>query len=148
MQYGMIGYYVPHRVYPPGNHCDPRQPLPFVCMASQKNFMSVYLGCVHGHPERERWFREAWARTGKRLDMGKSCHRFKKLDDLALDVIGGAIRLVPARAFIQHYESVLKSARRRSGTSNEAKASGSKANKKTKAVPAMGRKQRTPGARR
>ena len=63
MQYGMIGYYVPHSVYPPGYHCDPKQPLPFICLASQKNYMSVYLGCVYG-PEQEKPFREAWAKTG------------------------------------------------------------------------------------
>ncbi len=84
MQYGMIGYYVPRRAYPPGYHCDPKQPLPFICLASQKNYMSLYLGCAYG-PGRERPFREAWANTGKKLDMGKSCVRFKKLDDLALE---------------------------------------------------------------
>ncbi|MEO5804779.1 MAG: DUF1801 domain-containing protein [Verrucomicrobiota bacterium] len=112
MQYGMIGYYVPHRIYPPGYHCDPKQPLPFVCLASQKNYMALYLG-LYGDPERERWFRETWARTGKKLDMGKSCLRFKKLEDLVLDVIGEAVRRVPARAFIQEYESVIKNMRRK-----------------------------------
>ena len=112
MQYGMIGYYVPHRVYPAGYHCDPSQPLPFICLASQKNYMSVYLGCVYG-PEQEKPFREAWARTGKKLDMGKSCVRFRKLDDLALDVIGESIHRVTARGFIEYYESVLKTALRR-----------------------------------
>src|SRR4051812_37152315 len=82
MQYGMIGYFVPHRVYPAGYHCDPKQPLPFAALASQKNHMSVYLGCVYGS-ERERAFREAWAKTGKKLDMGKACVRFKKPEDLA-----------------------------------------------------------------
>ncbi len=108
MQYGMIGYHVPQSVYPPGYHCDPKQPLPFVCLASQKNYMSVYLGCVYGRPERERWFREAWAKTGKKLDMGKSCIRFKTLDDLALDVVGESIRRVNAKAFIKEYEFVIK----------------------------------------
>jgi hypothetical protein len=77
MQYGMIGYYVPHRVYPPGYHCDPKQPLPFACLASQKNYLSLYLGCVYGDTPLAHWFREAWAQTGKKLDMGKSCIRFK-----------------------------------------------------------------------
>jgi hypothetical protein len=99
MQYGMIGYYVPHRVHPPGCHCDPKQPLPFICLASQKNYLSLYLGCVHG-PEREKPFREAWAKTGK------------KLDDLALDVVGNSIRCVSARRFIDYYESTLKNARK------------------------------------
>jgi hypothetical protein len=113
MQYGMIGYYVPHRVYPAGYHCDPRQPLPFVALASQKNYMSVYLGCVYSHPENARWFRAAWAKTGKKLDLGKSCLRFKQLDDLALDVIGEVIRRTPARAFIKYYEAATKTLHRR-----------------------------------
>jgi hypothetical protein len=111
MQYGMIGYYVPHRTYPPGYHCDPRQPLPFAGLASQKGYMSIYLGCVYGHDEQMKSFQQAWAKTGKKLDMGKSCLRFRKLDDLALDVIADAIRNVPAKKFIEHYESVLRSMR-------------------------------------
>lgn len=122
MLYGMIGYYVPHRVYPAGYHCDPKQPLPFAGLASQKNYMSVYLGC-YDHPENERWFQQTWAKTGKKLDMGKSCIRFKKLEDLALDVIGELVRRMPAREFIQHYESVLKTARRRPSKSEAAKRS-------------------------
>jgi len=112
MLYGMIGYYVPHSVYPAGYHCDPKQPLPFAGLASQKNYMSVYLGC-YGDPGLERWFREAWAKTGKKLDMGKSCIRFKRIEDLALDVVGESIRRMSARAFIEMYESVIKNARRR-----------------------------------
>ena len=113
MQYGMIGYYVPHRVYPPGYHCDPKQPLPFVCLASQKNYMSLYLGCVYGDTPLARWFQAAWAKTGKKLYMGKSCIRFKKAEDLALDVIGETIRRIPARKFIAYYESVIKDSRRK-----------------------------------
>jgi hypothetical protein len=113
MQYGMIGFYVPHRVYPPGYHCDPKQPLPFACLASQKNYLSLYLGCVYGDTPLARWFQEAWAKTGKKLDMGKSCIRFKQADDLALDVIGEAIRRLPARKFIEYYESVFKASRRK-----------------------------------
>jgi len=108
MQYGMIGYYVPHKVFPAGYHCDPKQPLPFASLASQKSHMAVYLMCVYGQPEQEKWFREAWAKTGKKLDMGKSCVRFKKLEDVALDVLGEAIRRAPAKAYIAHYESVLR----------------------------------------
>ena len=108
MQYGGIGYFVPHSVYPPGYHCDPKQPLPFAGLASQKNHMAIYLMCVYADSEHEAWFREAWAKTGKRLDMGKSCVRFKKIDDVPLQVIGQAIKRVPARKFIEHYESVVK----------------------------------------
>jgi hypothetical protein len=108
IQYGMIGYYVPHKVFPAGYHCDPKQPLPFASLASQKNHMAVYLMGVYGQPQQEKWFREAWAKTGKKLDMGKSCVRFKKLEDVALEVIGEAIRRAPAKAYIQHYESAIR----------------------------------------
>lgn len=113
MQYGMIGYYVPHRIYPAGYHCDPKQPLGFVCLASQKNYMSLYLSCVHDcdadcSGQRENWFTDAWARTGKKLDMGKSCIRFRKIEDLALDVIGDVIRRFPVVKYIEYYESAMK----------------------------------------
>jgi hypothetical protein len=111
MQYGMIGYYVPHRLYAPGYHCDPKQPLPFACLASQKNYMSVYL--LTDYMDGGEWFKQAWAKTGKKLDMGKSCIRFKKLDDLALDVIGEAIKRMPAKKFIAFYESVMKDYRQK-----------------------------------
>ena len=105
MQYGGIGYYVPHRVFPAGYHCDPKQPLPFVGLASQKNHMAVYLMCIYGHTEHAKWFQQAWAKTGKKLDMGKCCIRFKKLEDLALDVIGEAIKRVPTKKYIKQYEN-------------------------------------------
>jgi hypothetical protein len=112
MQYGMVGYYVPHRVYPKGYHCDPKQPLPFAGLASQKNYMSLYLMSVYcecidedAGSQHARWFRDAWQKTGKKLDMGKACIRFKKLDDLPLDVIGEAIRRVPASKYIAFCEA-------------------------------------------
>jgi hypothetical protein len=108
MQYGMIGYYVPHRVYPAGYHCDPRQPLPFAGLAAQKNSISVYLMCVYGDTSHNNWFRDAWAKTGKKLDMGKACIRFKRAEDAALDVIGEAIRRVPAQKYIEGIQSVLR----------------------------------------
>ncbi len=108
MQYGMIGYYVPHSVYPPGYHCDPKQPLPFAGLASQKQYMSVYLGGVYATPDFAKWFQTAWSKSGKKLDMGKCCIRFKKIEDLALDVIGEAIKRVPAKKYVEHYENVMK----------------------------------------
>jgi hypothetical protein len=107
MQYGMIGYYVPHRVYPAGYHCDPKQPLTFAALASQKNYLSLYLMFAYG--DQENWFRKAWAKSGKKLNMGKCCVRFKKLDDLALDVIGEAIRRVSAKKHIAQYEAANQS---------------------------------------
>ena len=122
MTYGMIGYYVPHRVFPAGYHCDPKQPLPYAGLASQKNHMSLYLmsvycGCFDGGtpgPDggdnaHASWFKTAWAKTGKKLDMGKACIRFKKVEDLALDVIAEAFRRVSTTAFIEHYQSGLAS---------------------------------------
>ncbi len=105
MQYGMIGYYVPHSVYPAGYHCDPKQPLPFAGLASQKNHMAIYLMCIYGDPDHQVWFREAWTRTGMKLDMGKSCVRFKKIEQVPLKVIGDAVKRVTVKKFIAQYES-------------------------------------------
>jgi hypothetical protein len=128
MGYGMIEWSVPHSIYPAGYHCDPKQPLPFAGMASQKNHMSVYLMSIYGDTGEAEWFRKEWAKTGKRLDMGKSCIRFKKIEDLALDVIGEAIRRVPVKKYIEHYEKSLASM----GTGPVKKATAKKAPPKKK----------------
>ncbi|MBL8758629.1 MAG: DUF1801 domain-containing protein [Phycisphaerae bacterium] len=122
MNYGMIGYVIPHSIYPPGYHCNPKLPLPMAGLASQKNYMSLYLITVYGEgTEGETWFRKAWAKSGKKLDMGKCCIRFKRVEDLALDVIGQAIRRVPVKTFIEYYERALlphsKGARAKAGGS-------------------------------
>ncbi len=114
IQYGMIGYYVPHRVYPAGYHCDPKQPLGFAHLASQKNHMSLYLMCIYGESDLSRWFQQAWAKTGKKLDMGKACVRFKKLEDLALDVIAEAIKRMPAKKYIEICEAATKTTNKQS----------------------------------
>jgi hypothetical protein len=121
IQYGMIGYYVPHRVFPAGYHCDPRQPLPFAALASQKNYMSLYLMCVYGDGPLAVWFREAWAKAGKKLDMGKSCVRFKRVEDLPLDVIGEAIRRLPAKKYIEHCEAARREMNARTTKGSPAK---------------------------
>lgn len=118
MQYGMIGYCVPHSVYPAGYHCDPRQPLPFVCLASQKNHVAVYMMCLYGHPQLNKWFTAEWVKSvkagrAKKLDMGKSCIRFKKLEDIDLDLIGEAIRRVPVKDYIAFYERAFRPAGKR-----------------------------------
>jgi hypothetical protein len=115
MQYRMIGYYVPHRIYPPGYHCDPKQPLPFAALASQKNYMSLYLMCLYSCDDEGsdlmKWFREAWAKAGKKLDMGKCCVRFKKLEEIPLDVVGALFRRVTAKAYISACETGLADSR-------------------------------------
>jgi hypothetical protein len=139
MQYGMIGYYVPHRVFPAGYHCDPRQPLPFAGLASQKNHMALYLMCVYGSSELSAWFHEAWARTGKKLHMGKSCVGFKKVEDLALDVIGEAIKRVPAKTYIERTQAILATTRKGGAAKVSAKkadANGPAARKAPEKAPA------------
>jgi hypothetical protein len=107
MLYGMIGYAVPHRVWPTGYHCDPTKPLMMAALASQKDNLTVYLMSVYGDKAERAWFEKAWKATGKKLSMGGSCVRFKKLEDAALDVIGAAIRRLPAKAYIETYVKTL-----------------------------------------
>lgn len=114
MSYGMIGYCIPHSVYPPGYHCDPKLPLPYAGLASQKGHFSLYMmglpAAEYGsaYAKEVTWFRNAWAKSGKKpLDMGKVCIRFKKVDDIPLDVIGEAFRRIPVQSFIEHYEKAL-----------------------------------------
>lgn len=133
MQYGMIGYCVPHSIYPAGYHCKPEEPLPFAGLASQKNAMSVYLMSLYMNPPEEKLLRDGWARTGKKLDMGKSCIRFKKVDDLALDVLGEAFKRVTVKGYVERYEQNLSSM----GKGSAAKAA------KRKGTPKKGSKKVT-----
>jgi hypothetical protein len=107
MQWGMIGYYVPHSLYPAGYHCQPEEPLPVASLASQKNHMAFYGLGLYIDEEQARWFVEEWKKAGKKLDMGKSCVRFKTLDDVAVDVIGRAIKRLPVEQYIEQYERQL-----------------------------------------
>jgi hypothetical protein len=115
MSSGMIAYYVPHSVFPAGYHCDPRQPLPFAGLASQKQYMSLYLMSLYvsddpkTEPPLAAWFRQAWAKTGKKLDMGKCCVRFKRVEDLALDVVGELVRREPVERYVATYQAALAS---------------------------------------
>jgi hypothetical protein len=109
MMWGMIGYAVPHRVWPLGYHCDPKKPLMMAALASQKNNMTVYLMPVYSEKATREWFQKAWAKTGKKLNMGGCCIHFKKLEDAALDVIGEAIRRTPAKAYVENYVKMLAS---------------------------------------
>ena len=113
VQYGMIGWFVPHSVYPDGYHCDPKEPLPFASLASQKNYMSLYLMCIYSDDEHRAWFEKEWAKTGRKLDMGKSCVRFKRIGDIPLDLVTEAIARVPVDAFIARYESQIPAGKRR-----------------------------------
>ncbi len=122
MQYGMIGYYVPHSVYPDGYHCDPKQPLPFASLASQKNHIGIYLFCLYSSPGDMAKFVEEWEATGKRLDMGKSCVRVKRLEEVPLEVLGRAIKRATVKKFVAAYEAGREG--QRSGGSAAKKKSG------------------------
>lgn len=109
IQYGMIAWYVPLERFPDTYN---GQPLGLVGLASQKNYMSLYLNSVYGDPTTEAWFKERYATTGKKLDMGKSCLRFRHVEDLPLDVIGETITRVGLDAFVAHFEDARGSSRK------------------------------------
>ena len=136
MQYGMIGYFVPHRVFPAGYHCDPKQPLPYAGLASQKGHMSLYLMCVYGGVAEERWLRERWRQSGKKLDMGKACIRFKRLEDLPLDVVGELFRRVSGKQYMERYTGVLATMRRPKAKAKAKPAKAKPAKAKTKPAKA------------
>ena len=107
MGYGMIAYVVPHTLYPAGYHCDPKMPLMLANLGSQKNHMAMYLMTVYGDPATEKWFRQAWTATGKKLDMGQACVRFRKIEDVPLAVVGQLIARVPVKDYIARIEKFL-----------------------------------------
>ena len=131
MLYGMIGYAVPHRVWPTGYHCDPKKPLLMAALSSQKSAMTVYLMSVYNDKAERARFQNAWAKAGKKLSMGGCCVRFRKLEDAALDVIGEAIRRTPAKAYVENYVKTLASTGRGpDGKKLAKKTGGEKAGKK------------------
>jgi uncharacterized protein YdhG (YjbR/CyaY superfamily) len=103
MNWGMIGYGIPLERYPNTYN---KQPLTLAALAAQKNYMSLYLMTVYGDKETEAWFSKRFEASGKKLDMGKSCVRFRKLDDLPLDLVGEVIRRWSVDEYIAHYEQV------------------------------------------
>lgn len=109
MGYGMIGYVVPLSMYPAGYHCTPGLPLPFISIASQKNFVAFYHMGLYGNPELLKWFQAEYPkRASAKLDMGKSCVRFKKPDAIPLDLIAELARKITPEAWIKHYEAAWK----------------------------------------
>lgn len=109
LQNNMIAYTVPFSIYPNGYHCNPKQPLPFVNLASQKNFIALYHMGIYANPELLEWFQQAYPKHAKRkLDMGKSCIRFKKMDDIPFDLIAELMTKMTAAEWISLYESKFK----------------------------------------
>jgi hypothetical protein len=109
ISYGMIGYVVPHSLYPPGYHCDPKLPLPFMNIASQKNFIAVYHVGIYAVPELMEWFVAEYPKyCSARLDMGKSCIRFKKIDQIPYKLIGELAKKMTPAEWIDVYERNIK----------------------------------------
>ncbi|HMI06260.1 MAG TPA: DUF1801 domain-containing protein [Flavobacterium sp.] len=109
MYYGMIGYVIPHTTYPPGYHCDPRLPLGFINIASQKNFIALYHMGIYADPKLLDWFVSEYPKHAKtKLDMGKSCIRFKKMDDIPFGLIAELAKKMTPQNWISHYESVFR----------------------------------------
>jgi uncharacterized protein YdhG (YjbR/CyaY superfamily) len=109
MNYGMLGYVVPHSLYPAGYHCDPKLPLPFLAMASQKNAISFYHMGVYADPALLKWFTDEYAKAGVgKLDMGKSCIRFKNPDKIPYALIGELVSKLSPQEWISMYEKNLK----------------------------------------
>src|SRR2546421_6262597 len=105
MQFGMIGWYVPLSMYPAGYGENPKVPLSFVALASQKSGMVLHFLCFYGHPTLSTWFTSEYKKSDKKLDMGKGCVRFKSLEDLALDVVGRTVARVSAEEHMANYQA-------------------------------------------
>jgi uncharacterized protein YdhG (YjbR/CyaY superfamily) len=109
MNYKMIGFYVPHSNYPNGYHCDPKLPLPFMNIASQKNFIAVYHMGIYAKKDLYDWFVSEYSKHCKyKLDMGKSCIRFKRIDDIPYDLIGELTSKMTMEEWVEIYESNVK----------------------------------------
>ena len=109
MSYGMVGFIVPHKLYPAGYHCNPKLPLPFVNLANQKNYIALYHLGIYANEELLNWFTTEYSKfSTTKLDMGKSCIRFKKIDKIPYELIGKLIAKVSAQEWISTYEKSIK----------------------------------------
>ena len=109
INYSMPGYVVPHSMYPDGYHCDPKLPLPFINFASQKNFVALYHMGIYANSEIHDWFTSEYPKHSKRkLDMGKSCIRFKKMDDIPYELIEELAKKITPQQWIETYEEKIK----------------------------------------
>jgi hypothetical protein len=109
ISYGMLGYVVPHSIYPSGYHCDPKLPLPFINLASQKNFIALYHMGIYANKNLESWFVSEYPKHVKtKLDMGKSCIRLKKMEDIPFDFIGELAAKVSVEDWILNYEKAFR----------------------------------------
>lgn len=109
ISYGGLGYVVPHSVYPAGYHCKPAEPLPFAGIASQKNSINFYHMGIYANPELLEWFVTEYPKHSRqKLDMGKSCIRFKKMNEIPYALIGELMQKISVKEWINIYESTMK----------------------------------------
>jgi len=109
INYKMLGYVVPHSKYPAGYHCDTKLPLPFMNLANQKGFIGFYHMGVYANPDLYEWFTSSYPDHAKyKLDMGKSCVRFKRMDDIPYDLVGELVGKMTPDDWISLYESKIK----------------------------------------
>jgi hypothetical protein len=107
--YGTPGYVIPHEVYPAGYHCDPKLPLPFLGLSSMKNHISLHAFCIYGNEELSEWFLNEFPKYSKsKLDMGKGCIRFKKMNDIPYDLIAELLKKIDLNKYIEFYETNVK----------------------------------------
>jgi Domain of unknown function (DU1801) len=106
IQFGMISWFVPLSTYPAGYGGNKKVALPLISVASQKNYMALHMLCFYGQPELREWFTAQYAKSGKKLDMGQGCLRFKTLPDLALDVVEKTIAKLPVEKYTAGYEAM------------------------------------------
>ncbi len=109
MSYGMIGYVIPHSIYPSGYHVDPKLPVPFISLASQKNYIALYHMGVYIFPEISTWFKDEYPKYVRtKLDMAKSCIRFKKMDEIPYELIAELCRKISIEDYLKKYEENIK----------------------------------------
>ena len=109
INYNMIGYVVPHKLYPAGYHCDPKLPLPCINLAAQKNFIALYHMGIYANPSLLKWFTEEYSKHCKtKLDMGKSCIRFKKFEDIPFKLISELVSKMDVASWVKLYEKEIK----------------------------------------
>ncbi len=107
--YGMLGYVVPLALYPAGYHCNPKDPLPFINIASQKNFIALHHMGMYADPELLAWFQEEFPKhSSRKLDMGKSCIRFKNVEHIPFELIGALVQKMNPAQWIYLYETAFK----------------------------------------
>lgn len=109
MSYGMIGYVVPHELFPAGYHCNPQLPLPFINIASQKNFIAFYHMGIYANTELLKWFTNEYPKhSSAKVDMGKACIRFKKPEHIPFELIGELVKKISVKDWIKVYEMNIK----------------------------------------